>query len=285
MRKFKITIFAIVSVAFLSSSFGLVLAQTLSQGMQNQEVKNIQEILKSDSTIYPQGLVTGYYGRLTEEAVKKLQERCGISDTGNVDPNTLKCIYLIGYQVRVVSPNGGETWDRNQVQTIKWEVISPVVEGMKSSPFWSKASVDLFRTVRSTPPCSSGQTCPEMILINSVFVKHITTVNFFDGTYSWNIDNNILNGSDYVIRISVGKNIVPLWHQELSPGAKIDPEEIWSKPDTSANWDESDGPFTITGEVKPQPNPDIDGVIKILEKILQDLATAIGLLKGMSVTH
>src|SRR4030042_1608731 len=282
MRNLKIIAFTLIGTAFLFGSFGLIQAQTLSKGMQGEEIKNIQEILRTDTTIYPQGLVTGYYGRLTEEAVKKIQKRCGISETGNVDESTVRCIYPIGYQVKVLSPNGGESWDRSQIQTVRWEAISQVNEEMKIPPFWSKASIDLFKIEQYSSPCSLGQTCPEMLIRKSVFVRHIATVNLFDGSYSWKISNDIPNSSDYVIRVSVGKNIVPLWLQEKLPNNNVVPEEIWIK---TVNWDESDGPFTIAGERKPQPTPDIEKVIKILEKISQEINQVIVLLKGMTVTY
>ena len=39
-------------------------------GSRSEEVKVIQEILKADAEIYPEGYVTGYYGSLTEKAIK-----------------------------------------------------------------------------------------------------------------------------------------------------------------------------------------------------------------------
>jgi len=44
-------------------------------GMTNNEVKILQEGLKQDTDIYPEGLVTGYFGPLTKAAVIRFQEK------------------------------------------------------------------------------------------------------------------------------------------------------------------------------------------------------------------
>ncbi len=50
--------------------------QNLSYGMNSNQVKCLQQFLKSQGAeIYPQGLTTGYFGSLTHEAVIKFQEK------------------------------------------------------------------------------------------------------------------------------------------------------------------------------------------------------------------
>ncbi|OGF62894.1 hypothetical protein A2662_04520 [Candidatus Giovannonibacteria bacterium RIFCSPHIGHO2_01_FULL_45_33] len=62
--------------------------KTLQRGMTGDEVKELQEFLKQFPEIYPEGLVTGYFGSLTEAAVKRLQEQNGIETVGVVGPKT-----------------------------------------------------------------------------------------------------------------------------------------------------------------------------------------------------
>ncbi len=62
--------------------------KTLQKGMSDPEVTTLQTVLKSDSSIYPEGLVTGYFGSLTEAAVKKFQAKYGIDQVGIVGPVT-----------------------------------------------------------------------------------------------------------------------------------------------------------------------------------------------------
>ena len=70
----------------------LQLIKQLRRGMTGDDVKLLQEFLVTDLDIYPEGLITGYFGPLTERAVKKLQERMCLDQVGNVGPKTLSKI-------------------------------------------------------------------------------------------------------------------------------------------------------------------------------------------------
>jgi len=59
--------------------------ETLRQGSKGIEVERLQEFLKSIPGIYPEGLVTGYFGPLTEAAVKRFQEQNDIVSSGDPD--------------------------------------------------------------------------------------------------------------------------------------------------------------------------------------------------------
>jgi peptidoglycan hydrolase-like protein with peptidoglycan-binding domain len=65
------------------------LTRSLQLGMTSDEVKVLQEMLATDPDIYPEGKVTGYFGSLTEKAVKKFQARFGLEQVGKVGPKTL----------------------------------------------------------------------------------------------------------------------------------------------------------------------------------------------------
>src|SRR3990167_6568244 len=57
------------------------------------DVSRLQAFLKAQGTdIYPEGLVTGTFGRLTEKAVRRFQSANGISPTGFVGPLTRAAI-------------------------------------------------------------------------------------------------------------------------------------------------------------------------------------------------
>lgn len=68
------------------------LTKNLREGATDEEVKLLQELLAQDLTIYPEGLITGYYGALTAKAVRKFQERYNIEPVGEVGPRTLSKI-------------------------------------------------------------------------------------------------------------------------------------------------------------------------------------------------
>jgi hypothetical protein len=60
----------------------------IKEGMTDADIKTIQELLASDPTIYPKGLVTGYFGPMTTEAIKKFQAKNGLEVTGEIDTET-----------------------------------------------------------------------------------------------------------------------------------------------------------------------------------------------------
>lgn len=64
------------------------LARNLKFGTSGTEVRSLQEFLRTLPGIYPEKLVTGYFGLFTERAVKRFQERNGIKTTGIVGPLT-----------------------------------------------------------------------------------------------------------------------------------------------------------------------------------------------------
>ena len=65
------------------------LINQLRFGMTSEEVKRLQEILATDPDVYPEGFITGYFGRLTEKAVKKFQKKICVEQVGIVGPKTL----------------------------------------------------------------------------------------------------------------------------------------------------------------------------------------------------
>jgi len=65
-----------------------VLRDGIKEGSTGDDVKEIQEILASDSSIYPAGLTTGYFGPLTAGAIRNFQEKNGLEVTGVIDAET-----------------------------------------------------------------------------------------------------------------------------------------------------------------------------------------------------
>ena len=70
----------------------LRITRQLSKGMSNEDVTLLQEVLAIDSGIYPEGLITGYFGPLTERAVKRFQKKMGVELAGRVGPKTMSKI-------------------------------------------------------------------------------------------------------------------------------------------------------------------------------------------------
>lgn len=77
-----------VSSTLLETSSCTLFTQTLQMGMSGTQVEELQKILKQIPDIYPEGLVTGYFGLLTQNAVKKFQTKEGLEAVGIVGPLT-----------------------------------------------------------------------------------------------------------------------------------------------------------------------------------------------------
>ncbi len=105
-------VFVISGMIFLPHAYGqslsgfftdfpkniLMFTKTLVRGVKNTEVSTLQECLKKDPSIYPDGLVTGFFGSLTEKAVQRFQIREGIISSGSPDTTGFG---LVGPKTRI----------------------------------------------------------------------------------------------------------------------------------------------------------------------------------------
>ena len=79
------------------------IGRTLKVGSSGDDVKNLQQFLATDPSIYPEGMVTGYYGALTQKAVERWQIKYNIVSSGTpettgfgvVGPRTAAAIALL----------------------------------------------------------------------------------------------------------------------------------------------------------------------------------------------
>lgn len=71
-----------------STNAATTITYTLTKGMENNQVLRLQQILARYSDVYPEGLTTGYFGLLTEQAVKRFQKKNGLEQVGVVGPKT-----------------------------------------------------------------------------------------------------------------------------------------------------------------------------------------------------
>lgn len=102
-----------------------MLTRQLELGMKGADVSILQTFLAKDATIYPQGLVTAYFGSLTKSAVSNFQARNGISTVGRVGPVTLAAINaqlngdqyspsISGVTVSVANTSAYLSWNTNE---------------------------------------------------------------------------------------------------------------------------------------------------------------------------
>lgn len=55
----------------------------MAKGSRGAQVSALQQFLAEDPSLYPEGLVTGYFGSASEAALKRFQVRYGIANTGD----------------------------------------------------------------------------------------------------------------------------------------------------------------------------------------------------------
>lgn len=84
------TMMAFIGIPFFAQA--ATLTRQLDIGMSGGDVTALQQFLAADPSIYPQGLVTGYYGTLTAAAVSNFQAKNGLANVGRVGPATLALI-------------------------------------------------------------------------------------------------------------------------------------------------------------------------------------------------
>ncbi len=67
----------------VSTPPSFVFERRLSVGSKNDDVENLQKFLSGDAELYPEGLVTGFFGPLTEKAIQRFQEKHSIATEGS----------------------------------------------------------------------------------------------------------------------------------------------------------------------------------------------------------
>jgi len=98
-----------------TTTTGLCISEGLKYGVTSDAVKTLQEGLKQDVSVYPEGLTTGYFGPLTKAAVIRFQEKYAVEvlapwgltkGTGYVGSTTtakFNALYCIPVEVTPVS--------------------------------------------------------------------------------------------------------------------------------------------------------------------------------------
>lgn len=116
MKKINIFGFSTVGVLVILLLVSFFTAQTvsaaittqLSFGSKGSQVTELQQFLATNNSIYPQGIVSGYYGALTKLAVEQFQVNYGISQVGRVGPITaskINDIMLSGFGLDINAPS------------------------------------------------------------------------------------------------------------------------------------------------------------------------------------
>lgn len=167
-----------------------LLARTLTRGASGDDVKNTQELLNRFPEIYPQGSATGFYGSATENAVKKFQEKLGLTATGGVDDATKKKInelaaaverrqtpkiataapFEISVGTKVTLTGSGFTLENNSL-FVKGKTI---LSGLTSHD-----GTEIVFAIPADIPCGVGSACP-LKIVNSNGISNAKAIKFVE---------------------------------------------------------------------------------------------------------
>lgn len=123
------------------------LVSTLQQGTTSDQVAVLQALLAADPSIYPEGKISGFFGRLTAQAVKRFQKKHGLEQVGNVGPKTLKKLqeYLKEHPLafdNATSTATSTVWGNREDKGKNKRPCAIVPPGHLIAPGWNKKHKD-----------------------------------------------------------------------------------------------------------------------------------------------
>jgi peptidoglycan hydrolase-like protein with peptidoglycan-binding domain len=107
---FRTIVAALFIISLPMTGEASILSRQLDIGSSGTDVAVLQSFLAQDNTLYPQGLVTGYYGFLTKAAVSNFQNRNGINSDGKFNKET---IIIMNHQRINGMNSGNQTYVNN----------------------------------------------------------------------------------------------------------------------------------------------------------------------------
>lgn len=159
--------------ACISLAYNLHADQT--DATTNGEVTRLQQFLARDASIYPAGLITGYFGPMTETAVQRLQARNGIVSSGSPDST--------GYGY--VGPR-----TRASIACSSQTIYPP-----QTNP---------------TPPTTGTTPSPAVVYFSTTFMDYGYTIGD-PVTDTYNQDFVVTNGSNRNVDVRIEVNNQPDW--------------------------------------------------------------------------
>jgi peptidoglycan hydrolase-like protein with peptidoglycan-binding domain len=157
---------------------GAVTAQA-GIGSSGVNVSNLQSFLASNPMIYPQGLVTGYFGQLTANAVSAFQAAFDLPVVGRVGPLTLSAINRVMVMGRGLDISGPDmsgliarlssrqvtiNWTTNEAATAKvFYDTRPISTREASLGFTEPTISSAYVTVSSVLTNSQGITIQNLV--------------------------------------------------------------------------------------------------------------------------
>lgn len=168
---FPVAVFLTAVLLWAGSASALTTISTyLDFGARGADVTSLQQFLAADVSVYPEGLVTGYFGSLTRAAVQRYQCKQGIvcggtaatTGYGRVGPRTLASINAsIGGVVTgdVSAPTMSRVIAATTTSsaTFTWSTNEPA----RGTIYYSASPLALLEAAVGGSPTVTGQTVTE----------------------------------------------------------------------------------------------------------------------------
>lgn len=159
----------------------ITLVNSLGQGSSGQQVSALQAILAADPTVYPEGLITGYYGPLTAQAVKRFQAKHGIQQAGVVGPKTREAINAFLKDNPLAFESEDNTTTTTSTTSTVGRLCAVVPPGHLIAPGWLRkhdGEIPVIPTCQTIPPGIQQQLSDDRergTVISNVAAAGITT--------------------------------------------------------------------------------------------------------------
>lgn len=113
--------------------------RVLKNGMRGQDVESLQKILSKDREIYPEGLVTAFFGPATQRAVIRFQEKNGLEKTGQVNLITHNFLQkkIESSSTQKISSNRENENKGNTISVIITSTKDRIIKGESVTISWS----------------------------------------------------------------------------------------------------------------------------------------------------
>jgi hypothetical protein len=217
-------------------------------GDRNERVRQIQELLAQHTDLYPEGLVTGYYGDLTAQAVSRLQAEADLPQVGRVGQETFE--YLLSISSGSDNDGGGDSSTGSDDRS---KTLSDTVEGYEYTVSLQYVGNDNWQYQVSGSAPNSGyelsvSTDGNSIMANVEQTQDVALQVITDLTESGNIEAGPNATFEFSIRGDIGTGNQP------GPGGDQQPTaELSVTPSTNVD---SGQQFRVDASGSSDPNGD-----------------------------
>lgn len=183
------------------------LSADLRQGSTGDQVTALQQMLAMDPSIYPEKQITGFFGRLTAQAVKRFQKKYGISQVGNVGPMTRAKLNEIFAHMGSSTVNGHKENDNDNEQGGEHGQGS-CLPGHLTAPGWLKNFGPLGDKIfKGMSGCNgTGTTTPPVVDTTAPVISNVATsgISNTSATITWTTNENATGQIEYGTTTSYG---------------------------------------------------------------------------------